>query len=120
LALPATAAAPAAARALIARACQDWPARARNVAVLLTSELVTNAVLHGRPPLTLSLQRQHFSVRVAVADSSPVLPRIREPVATDATGRGLFLVASLAADWGIAPADDGGKAVWFLLQRPVG
>ena len=41
-------------------------------------------------------------------------------LAADDRGRGLFLVATLAADWGVAPAHDGGKAVWFLLQRPVG
>lgn len=86
-----------------------------SVAVLLTSELATNAIRHetGRTvALDLTHDDDHF--RVDVHDSSRQLPAlVHAPVDSEA-GRGLLLVASLSDDWGFyqTPA---GKAVYFTL-----
>ena len=86
-------------------------------AELGVSELVTNAVLHGRTPMTITVRRMPSGrVRVEVADRSPAPPRQRRFDLAATTGRGLRLVESLSHDWGVetrAPADGGGKVVWF-------
>jgi PAS domain S-box-containing protein len=86
-----------------------------DTAVLLTSELVTNAVVHARSSVhvwvVLTSERQ---VRIDVVDSNPapVAPRTAEPGAE--SGRGLHLVEELADGWGSEPTA-AGKRVWFLL-----
>lgn len=84
-------------------------------AALLVSELVTNAILHGRgrPQVTIDLSPE--VVRVSVGDDSPTLPR-RPEIATDSTsGRGLAMVEAFADAWGVEP-DGEGKRVWFELR----
>jgi GAF domain-containing protein len=81
-------------------------------AALLTSELVTNAVLHAGTPLSVTLHLLSDRIRVDVADGSPVLPALKDYSADAATGRGLTLFNTLASDWGVQPAP-GGKIVWF-------
>jgi anti-sigma regulatory factor (Ser/Thr protein kinase) len=85
-------------------------------AVLLTSEMVTNAVLHARSAtvLTLTLVADD-AVRLEVADASGVLPRPHHYAATSTTGRGLRLLESLARDWGTETTPTG-KRVWALLD----
>src|SRR5688572_6955450 len=75
--------------------------------VLLVSEAVTNAVLHARSDLRLSVEDFGTSVRVEVADSSPATPRMHRYGTDSATGRGLRLIDRLAQHWGIVPAPDG-------------
>jgi anti-sigma regulatory factor (Ser/Thr protein kinase) len=82
--------------------------------VLLTSELVANAVLHARPPIELRLRRTAGHVIVEVFDSAPFLPRKLRPTPDDERGRGLQLVALLADRWGARPTTNG-KAVWCML-----
>ncbi|PPK92295.1 anti-sigma regulatory factor (Ser/Thr protein kinase) [Kineococcus xinjiangensis] len=81
------------------------------------SELVTNAVLHGRTPMTIALRRTDAGrIRVEVADRSPASPRQRRFDLSATTGRGLRLVESLSHDWGVdavPPEQGGGKCVWF-------
>jgi anti-sigma regulatory factor (Ser/Thr protein kinase) len=87
-----------------------------DVAVLLTSELVSNAVLHagGRLALGVCGDRVADLVRIEVRDGDGRLPVVR-PIDTEATnGRGLFLVEALARRWG-ADAEGAGKVVWFEL-----
>lgn len=80
---------------------------------LLVSELVTNAVLHGAPPVRLRIEVLGDRVRVAVADASPRLPRVGLPRADDGmTGRGLGIVEALSSGWGVVRRPDGGKEVW--------
>lgn len=83
-------------------------------AVLLGSELVTNAVLHGRSEVRVDVLRNGRRLHVSVHDENSRHPaRVRDdPDALD--GRGLALVASLAASWGVDD-DPTGKAVWFEL-----
>jgi anti-sigma regulatory factor (Ser/Thr protein kinase) len=85
-----------------------------DVAALLTSELVTNAVLHARTTITLAVEREGSSVRIAVTDSSPVGPAMRHHSETATTGRGLRLVDNLALAWDV-DGDADGKTVWFRL-----
>jgi anti-sigma regulatory factor (Ser/Thr protein kinase) len=84
-------------------------------AVLLVSELVTNALLHARSAPTVELTRDGDRVRVAVCDDSPVAPRRRQYATDAATGRGIALVDHLATEWGSERVGDG-KCVWFELQ----
>ncbi|MFC8715571.1 ATP-binding protein [Streptomyces sp. NPDC057197] len=91
-------------------------------AVLATDELFANAVSHAssgpRDTVTLTIERTARTLRVTVADRSPVLPRRRAADAADESGRGLAIVAALADDWGLAPPEPGnrGKRVWFTLS----
>jgi anti-sigma regulatory factor (Ser/Thr protein kinase) len=91
-----------------------------DVAVLLTSEVVTNALLHARSPMILSIYVERNAIRVAVHDGSPASPQLRDYSPTAATGRGLQLVEALASEWGLESGDNGtGKWVWFELGEGV-
>lgn len=89
-----------------------------DVAVLLVSELVTNALLHAGTAIEVDCVRGRDAVRVSVLDgaSAPGAPRAYP--ADAATGRGLLIVQSLADDWGVSPAPEG-KCTWFELKTPA-
>jgi PAS domain S-box-containing protein len=91
----------------------------RDTVVLLTSELVTNAVRHGRTG-TVKLRLLGFQDRVTVevTDRSTREPRSRRATANDESGRGLMLVEALAQAWGTRPTS-GGKTVWFTVVPPL-
>src|SRR5581483_12326037 len=76
---------------------------------LVVSELVGNAIRHGRPPLAVSCEEADGGLRVTVSDGSANKPELRDAAATDEAGRGLFLVESLAESWGTDPGAGGGK-----------
>lgn len=100
---------------MIRSALADCPeADVRDTAELLTSELVTNALLHAGTDLTVHVERidHGSSVRIAVDDGSATAPRLGEPTGDDVGGRGLPLVATLASRWGWEPLPHG-KRVWF-------
>jgi anti-sigma regulatory factor (Ser/Thr protein kinase) len=78
------------------------------------TELVTNAVLHGREPVEMIVELGPDRVRVEVRDASAVSPTFSVLDPTAVTGRGLLLVAALADHWGVDP-EVGGKVVWFEL-----
>jgi Stage II sporulation protein E (SpoIIE) len=84
----------------------------RDVVVLLTSELATNAVVHAKTPYDVTIETSPSIVRVLVRDGSRHGLKLAARGRESETGRGLGLVASLASDWGadIAPP---GKTVWF-------
>ncbi|MBB4711642.1 ATP-binding protein [Streptomyces luteogriseus] len=87
-----------------------------DVAELLTSELVTNAIVHTDHDAVLTATVGPHGLRVEVRDFVARRPRLRVPVADDGTnGRGLLLVQSLADSWGVRPHGVG-KAVWFELE----
>ena len=83
-------------------------------AILMISELVTNAILHGGEGAVLTLTLDDVKVRAEVRDSSPAMPVVRSYSETATTGRGMVIVDALAAAWGTF-AVDGGKVVWFEL-----
>jgi anti-sigma regulatory factor (Ser/Thr protein kinase) len=89
--------------------------------VMLTSELVTNAVLHARTPLELGMTVAETAVLVCVGDHSQQEPISPEESDRRENGRGITLVRNLADAWGVLPlAGAPGKAVWFLFRRPAG
>ncbi len=82
---------------------------------LLVAELVTNATLHGVPPITLRLRPLDQVVRVEVGDGGREMPMAEIPGAGTMTGRGLPLVQALSTSWGVDRRPDGGKVVWAEL-----
>jgi anti-sigma regulatory factor (Ser/Thr protein kinase) len=85
------------------------------LAVLLTSEVVANAIRHTHRDVRVDVAADAACVRVSTTDDAPELPRLLI-VAPGATGgRGLFLVDALASQWGI-DANPPGKTVWFELD----
>jgi len=80
---------------------------------LLTSEIVTNAILHGRAEPKLVVEVGDGVVRVGVHDMSPELPVRRATRPDDVSGRGVLIVEELALAWGVEPERGGGKRVWF-------
>ena len=82
---------------------------------LVVSELVTNAALHGEPPILVRLGTVDECVRVEVADLGRTLPIQMLDRHDNTTGRGLSLVAALSRDWGIEPNAPVGKVVWALV-----
>ena len=105
------------ARRLVTATLRDWELQhLEDAAVLLVSEVVTNAVLHARTDLAVEIARQDGVVRVTVSDRSPATPLPRRPGLQSGTGRGLGLLAVMATGWGTGPADDPWrKDVWFEL-----
>jgi hypothetical protein len=88
-------------------------------AELALSEVVTNAILHGRPPVSVRLRGTRDHPRVEVRDASPDAPAMPIVAATHdlledvpTIGRGLSIVASSSLAWG-AEREDDGKTVWF-------
>jgi GAF domain-containing protein/anti-sigma regulatory factor (Ser/Thr protein kinase) len=102
------------ARHWVAAHLRDLPAEVTGCAALLTSELVTNAVLHAATPLCVTLHILPDRIRVDVADGNPSFPSIKEYGKDAATGRGLTLFNTLASNWGVQAVEDG-KIVWFEL-----
>jgi hypothetical protein len=81
-------------------------------AVLLTSELVTNAIVHARTDLVVTATLDGDRARVAVRDEEVTPPRPRHEGRDSTNGRGLLLVEAFATSWGVLP-DGHGKTVWF-------
>jgi anti-sigma regulatory factor (Ser/Thr protein kinase) len=118
--LDATPASASTARAFVRDLLAAWDCDTEeDVAVLLTTELVSNAVRHAATRLALDVRRGDDDVvRVEVRDGDVRLPELRRPDVDATGGRGLVLVDALARRWG-AEADGHGKVVWFELgQRP--
>ncbi|MFE7119264.1 ATP-binding protein [Streptomyces sp. NPDC057654] len=93
-----------------------------DVAVLLTSEAVTNAVNASigsgcSEPVTLYAEWDaKGSLRVLVHDGAPGLPKESAPTEAQENGRGLLLIGACASEWGVCAHGPGpGKAVWFQL-----
>ncbi|HUZ44879.1 MAG TPA: ATP-binding protein [Acidimicrobiales bacterium] len=112
------------ARNWVADVLSGQPKERSDAAVLLTSELVTNAVLYAAGPIRISVLVTSRHIRIEVCDSSSVVPLPKAYDAEALTGRGLDLVGSLSDAWGV-DRQDAGKAVWFEIgaspsgdQRP--
>jgi len=83
-----------------------------DAALLVVSELVTNAVTHARSACTLRLARSADAIRLEVSDDgigSPD-PLVADP--DDEHGRGLLLVSAMSSAWGVNSTASGGKLVW--------
>ena len=127
LELPGTPAAPSVARLFVRNLCEEWGAASlTDVAELLSSELVTNAVIHARSSISLeAAYDQNGSadehgdggvLRIEVYDSSADDVDLQPHEVSQGAegGRGLAIVARLASHWGVEPVSQG-KRVWFTL-----
>ncbi len=120
--LPAADFAVALARQATRDALAAWRlARLEETAVLLVSELVTNAVRHARgtDAIVLKLQTAGAWLRIEVQDGDPRWPQPRTPAGFDESGFGLVLVDTLARKWGVRETA-AGKAVWADLDALYG
>jgi PAS domain S-box-containing protein len=90
-----------------------WSANV-DTAVLLVSELVTNAIRHATGPYALVVTFREGEVELAVEDTDPGRPDPRQPDPLSESGRGLLLVDALATAWGVRTFP-GGKVTWFTL-----
>jgi anti-sigma regulatory factor (Ser/Thr protein kinase) len=115
--LPSDVTAPSQARAHIKSACGGLPPETADVARLLVTELVSNAVLHGSGTVLLTVAREGPALRVEVFDESPAAPVVVNADSLLEHGMGLRLVDALADSWGTAARGDAqpGKRVWFTL-----
>ncbi|MFC8124496.1 SpoIIE family protein phosphatase [Streptomyces sp. NPDC057302] len=94
---------------------QEWGLMAQaDTALLLASELLTNAFRHARGPFNLRLWHSVRELGVEITDRSTPRPRARLAESTEEDGRGLLLVEALADAWGTRPTING-KTVWFTL-----
>jgi len=118
--LPDSLTAPATARRILTEVCEELPRDALEIARLLVSELVGNAVRHGSGEVQLTVRYDDHQLHIRVRDEAPGSPR---PVARgddEVGGRGLAILEALATEWGVdAHGPDGrsGKTVWFSLRR---
>ena len=117
--LAATARAVGLARQATHEALASWQlAHLEETAVLLVSELVTNAVRHARTGgsmLVLRLESAGSWLRIEVHDADPRVPEPRTPDKLDGSGFGFVLIEALADKWGVRKATIG-KAVWAELH----
>lgn len=109
------------ARWLITEWCAPWVAAADlredtvEAALLLASEVVTNAVIHGDGMVQVALRRVNgAALRVEVSDNGGGMPLIGAQRADAESGRGMAMVEMLSSRWGtdlaVGPL---GKMVWF-------
>ncbi len=113
--LPVDLGAAATARALLRDTLAGRDGSGCDDALIMISEVVTNAVRHTRDVLQLLIVVTGQSLRVEVTDDNPVVPTV-PPVDLDGTGgRGLFIVDRLADCWGVTPTASG-KTVWFEIS----
>jgi len=86
---------------------------------LLCSELLTNAVLHGADggPVALAVRVSTTAVRVSVSDAAREAPVVLHSEPSDLHGRGMAIVEAMSQRWGVENHAEGGKTVWFELDR---
>lgn len=110
------------ARRIVESVLSGWGEEALvQVAVLLTSEVVTNAVLHASPyaadgRVGLVVDGDEGLARVEVTDGFGGLPVAQGGRVGRASGRGIILLDLLATRWGVTPGGEG-KTVWFEVSR---
>ncbi|MER6922178.1 SpoIIE family protein phosphatase [Streptomyces spiralis] len=104
------------ARRFTRRTLRAWEVTAdADAALLVVSELVTNALVHTDGQVRLDLTLVNDRLRIAVADTSPRTPVKPTRIGWEATGgRGILLVEAVSAAWGTLPVS-GGKQVWSEL-----
>ncbi|MGH9045748.1 MAG: ATP-binding protein [Acidimicrobiales bacterium] len=104
------------ARRFTASTLEGLPEDLIDGAILMVSELATNAVQHARSRFELTIDCDPDGVEVEVWDHGGGEAEPQHPSATDTSGRGLQIVGALADAWGTRQATDRwGKGVWFTL-----
>ncbi|MCZ7417501.1 MULTISPECIES: ATP-binding SpoIIE family protein phosphatase [unclassified Streptomyces] len=109
------------ARAFASGVLTSWrfPRELHDLGVLAASELVANSLQYGVPPMRLRLRRTDRRLIVEVTDGDDHLPRRRRAEPVDESGRGISIVATIAAAWGARRTPGGGKAVWCEFNLPT-
>jgi anti-sigma regulatory factor (Ser/Thr protein kinase) len=125
--LPTDDSAPALARSHVRRTLRRWalPGVVESL-TLVVSELVSNAVRHGRPPVELLLRRVGHGVRVDVHDEGSVFGPVKTTSDSDSEdpdaegGRGLPLIDAVSVDHGVDHIPNDGKRVWAVVEPEAG
>ena len=118
--LPAELASGRQARVFLADRLAEWKLEPLlDTAMLLTTELVTNAVVHAHSAVKVTVRRGIDRLRVEVADTGGGALQMREPSSEATNGRGLQLMEALSSAWGTS-AYERGKLVWFELRAKIG
>ncbi|MBT2482804.1 ATP-binding protein [Streptomyces sp. ISL-94] len=112
------------ARAELRKALTDWGlSELEGDALLVASELVTNAVRHAVAPRDREIETRYVrlgnGVRVEVHDTSPAQPVVGTSHRDGDGGRGLYLVAAVADRWAVGERVGPGKLVWAELSVKV-
>lgn len=103
-------------RKQVAEQLDTWGlSEATFTAELVVSELVTNAIRYGDPPIRLRLLQDAVSLICEVSDSSHTAPHLRRAKTYDEGGRGLLLVAQLTQRWGSRHTAEG-KTIWAEMS----
>ena len=105
------------ARAFVADALRDTNPHVVDIAMLMVSELATNAVVHTTSPFGIGVDRHDHEIRISVTDHGDGTPHLRHASSADTDGRGLGIVDAFAVEWGVDQGRDS-KTVWFTI--PVG
>ncbi|RYJ26935.1 putative regulatory protein [Streptomyces sp. L-9-10] len=113
------------ARLELRKALAGWGLSAlEDSAVLILSELLTNAARHARVSPGREIETRYVprpdGLRIEVHDASYEQPRPRVPAPDACDGRGLVLVEALADVWGVSERNGPGKMVWAHLSLPSG
>lgn len=106
-----------ASRTFVAEVMGGWGAAREQVddAVLVASEMATNAVIHARSPFRISVGRSRDGINVSVEDVADQRPQVGTGHARSDSGRGLEIVVALSSRWG-CDAVPSGKVVWAELS----
>ncbi|MCU1490977.1 MAG: ATP-binding region ATPase domain protein [Acidimicrobiaceae bacterium] len=108
--------APREAREVVRNLLVDRPADVVEVAILLTSELVTNAVVHTHNAARMEAATEDDMLRVRIADCDSSLPELMPESFGRGNGRGIAIIDALATAWGVERRGPVGKSVWFELS----
>jgi DNA-binding NarL/FixJ family response regulator len=109
---------PGTARRFVAQLLEPWHlGPLLDTVTLLVSELVTNAVVHAGADVGIVVRLTEQAARVEVSDPSNLPLSPGTPELAWESGRGLWMVATMARAWGVRRHPGGGKAVWFEVDR---
>ena len=107
----------AASRQFVGETVADLPRDVRDAAILMMSELATNAIVHAATGFEVVVDRSVDVLRIAVTDVGGGEPELRTPPSSEPHGRGLQIVKELSDGWGIIDDDDhSGKTVWCTVR----
>jgi DNA-binding NarL/FixJ family response regulator len=108
------------ARHFVSKKLREWELEPLvDDALLIVSELATNAMTHARSGCGLRLVLTPTTLRIEVVDSGTGTPEPQPPSVTGESGRGVNLVAALTTAWGMEVVEGEGKLVWAELPRPA-
>lgn len=123
IALPQSPKAPRLARLAVRSALVRWRIdddELRYAALLIVSELVTNALRHGGGELMhLEVRLEPTRLTIAVRDTAAALPAARSAEDDEETGRGLAIVEGVSDEWGVEQLGARGKRVWAQLSTTL-